>query len=234
MPYQPFRLDRLNVLAEYSKQAPHIGSHPNYPALSLCSGRAYPYVEAMSQLLRIQTPVLFESGAGMFDPVSAVSTWHPDFTRDIRMEVDDIRSFLENVVADNIGLSIDYAKRSQAALVGSPNGGIEEARLEVDEYVTKNHPSFNVFHTHISIDVVPPGLTKAEGMQWLAQTCGISVSEMAFVGDTGGDVGALLIVGASFAPANGTQEAKSSAKHASSFNDIEAVLEAYEMSKVLP
>lgn len=229
MPYRPFRLDRLNLLAEHSKRAPLIGSNPKFPALSLCSGRAYPYVEAMSQLLHVQTPVLFEAGAGMFDPISARSEWHPNFTVSIRKEVDEIRRFLEEVVLKHDRVSIDYAKRSQAALVGSPEGGIEEVRDEIDAFVAQNHPSFNVFHTHISIDVVPFGLTKAEGMAWLAEKCGISLHEIAFVGDTGGDVGALKIVGASFAPANATNDAKAAAHHTSSLYDIDAVLEAFQM-----
>jgi len=229
MPYQPFRLDRLNLMAAYSQKSPSVKGTSGYPALSLCSGRAYPYVEAMSQLLHIQTPVLFEAGAGMFDPMTTRTTWHPDFTPFVKKEVDAIRHYLEDVVAKNGTISIDYAKRSQAALVGSPDGKIEDVRQEVEEYIFQNHPTFNVFHTHISIDVVPFGLTKAEGMVWLAETCGISVSEMAFVGDTGGDVEALSMVGASFAPANATKEAKAAAHYASALYDIDAVLEAYEM-----
>ena len=228
MPYQPFRMDRLGLLARYAEQAGKVGSHPTMPAFSLCSGRSYPYVEAMSQLLQIQTPVLFESGAGMFDPVTALSTWHPSFTYEIRVEVDELRRYLENLALRHGDLSIDYAKRSQAAMVGVPNGSLEEARLEIEEYAAKNHPRFTVFHTHISIDVVPFGLTKAEGMTWLAETCGITTEEMAFVGDTGGDVGALRVVGASFAPANGTEDARAAARHASQHFDVDAVVEAYE------
>lgn len=227
MPYQPFRSDRLNELAAFSAKAGLPHSHPDLPALSLCSGRSYPYVEAMSQLLHIQTPVLFESGAGMFDPVSALTSWHPSFTESIRLEIDQLRRYMEQMVARMPELSIDYAKRSQAAMVGAPNGSLDKAREELERFVSSHHPGFNVFHTHISIDVVPDGLTKAEGMVWLAQTCGVRLEEMAFVGDTGGDVGALKTVGASFAPANGTAEARGAAHYASDLFDIDAVLEAY-------
>jgi hydroxymethylpyrimidine pyrophosphatase-like HAD family hydrolase len=227
MPYQPFQIDRLRVLADYSRSAGLPGTHAEYPAFSICSGRAYPYVEAMSQLLHVQTPVLFEAGAGMFDPVTARLTWHPSFTEAIRLEIDDIRRFMEGVALRGRGLSIDYAKRSQAAMVGSPGSSLDEARIEVNEFVRTHHPSFNSFHTHISIDVVPAGLTKAEGMFWMAETCGISVDEIAFIGDTGGDVGALGVVGSSFAPANGSEDARAAARHVSAFKDIDAVIEAY-------
>ncbi len=227
MPYQPFRIDRLNELAAFSAQAGLPKSHPTLPAVSICSGRAYPYVEAMSQLLHVQTPVLFEAGAGMFDPVSALTTWHPNFTESIRLEIDELRHYMEQMVSRKADLSIDYAKRSQAAMVGVPNGSLDDARDELERFVATHHPGFIVFHTHISIDIVPSGLTKAEGMVWLAQTCGVDLEEMAFVGDTGGDVGALKTVGASFSPANGTPDARAAAHHASDLFDIDAVLEAY-------
>jgi len=227
MPYEPFHLDRLNVLAGYCRSAGLPGSHATLPAFSICSGRAYPYVEAMSQLLHVKTPVLFEAGAGMFNPVTAQLTWHPSFTEAVRLEIDEIRRFMEGVALRGQGLSIDYAKRSQAAMVGVHDEHLKDALAEVNEYVATHHPQFNTFHTHISIDVVPVGLTKAEGMHWLAETCGITVAEMAFIGDTGGDIGAMGVVGASFAPANGSADAKAAARHVSALNDVEAVIEAY-------
>ncbi|MGA1495494.1 MAG: HAD family phosphatase, partial [Rhodothermales bacterium] len=55
MPYEPFRMDRMRALMGRIHAS---GS----PAFSLCSGRAYAYVEAMTQLLGLRVPTLFESG----------------------------------------------------------------------------------------------------------------------------------------------------------------------------
>ena len=53
------------------------------------------------------------------------------------------------------------------------------------------------------------------------------MDEIAFVGDTNGDVGAMSVCARSFAPANCDEKAKAAASHVSSLSDIDAVLEAY-------
>ena len=64
---------------------------------------------------------------------------------------------------------------------------------------------------------------------WLADHMGLSLEEIAFIGDTNGDMPALNIVGQSFAPANGQDAVKARVNHASELNDIDAVIEAYDM-----
>lgn len=222
MPYEPFRTDRFAVLMERIHA-------PGTPAFSLCSGRAYAYVEAMTQLLGIRVPTLFESGAGMFDVTTGQSTYHPSFTDDVRRDVKDIQAFMEEVISRYPGLSMDYAKQTQGAAAGRQECGLFDALEEIREFVEAEFQHFNTFHTHISIDVVPTGLTKAEGIMWLADHLGLSLEEIAFIGDTNGDVPALDIVGQSFAPANGQEAVKARVNHASELNDIEAVIEAYDM-----
>jgi len=220
MPYAPFRMDRLDELVRRT-------GVPEAPRLSLCSGRSYPYVEAMTQLLRLDTPVLFESGAGMFDPESSRISWHPTFTDDIRRSVDEIRRCMEHLVAGT-GMSIDHAKRSQGALVGPDPDELARALERIDRIVRDEHPGFHTFHTHISIDVVPEGLTKAAGLEWLAEKLGIDVSAVAFIGDTNGDIGALRRAGASFAPANAAPDVKEIVDTVCAGNDIDGVLEAFD------
>ncbi|MBT3448177.1 MAG: HAD family phosphatase [Bacteroidetes Order II. Incertae sedis bacterium] len=229
MPYQPLRLDVLGRISKRALTAGLPGSHASIPALSICSGRSYPYVEAMSQLLALKAPVLFESGAGMFDPVSALTIWHPALTTEIQREVDEIREYMTSLLALDSALSIDHAKRAQAGMVAKEKESLYAALENLKRWVGDNFPHFQTFHTHISIDIVPQSLTKAAGMTWLAETCGVTTDEMAFIGDTNGDIGAMNVVGRSFAPSNSSHDAIAAASHASSFRDADAVLEAYNM-----
>ncbi|PIQ63475.1 MAG: haloacid dehalogenase [Bacteroidetes bacterium CG12_big_fil_rev_8_21_14_0_65_60_17] len=206
-PYTPFNLEHLSLLAERTARAGRPGDDPVLPAISICSGRSYPYVEAMCQLLGCRVPVLFESGAGMFDCGKATCTWHPKATSAVRRQVDQVRAYMEGVVAGT-GMSIDYAKVLQAALVGTDPGELAEAATRIASWVRENAPDFETFTTHVSIDVVPRWLTKREGLMWLSDTTGVPLDEMAYMGDTNGDIGALEVVGASFAPANARPEVK--------------------------
>lgn len=223
MPYESFRVAELRALIDRINE-------PGRPVFSLCSGRAYAYVEAMTQLLGIRVPTLFESGAGMFDVTTGVSTFHPAFTAELRRDVKDISGFMEEVISRYPGLAMDYAKLTQGAAAGREEYGLYDALAEIKEFVEKEFPHFNTFHTHISIDVVPTGLTKAEGITWLAEEMGLSMEEVAFIGDTNGDLPALKIVGRSFCPANGQDLVKAQVDHASGLNDIDAVIEAFDMA----
>ena len=225
-PYKPFELDQLERLSTLSTIAGAPGDHPDFPAVSICSGRAYPYVEAMSQLLGLVTPVLFEAGAGMFDPVEARSEWHPDFTDDVRAQVDEVRHYLEGLVAGTI-MSIDYAKRSQAALVCTDDDLLNHALEKITVFVEDGFPDLCTYHTHISIDIVPNFLSKRVGMTWLADICGVETDEIAFIGDTNGDIGALKLVGASFAPANAQTGVKDVVQHVCAGRSVHGVMEAY-------
>jgi hydroxymethylpyrimidine pyrophosphatase-like HAD family hydrolase len=227
-PYRPYDLEALGQMAAWTREAGTPFSHPRLPAVSICSGRSYPYVEAMTQLLGCVTPVLFESGAGLFDPDTARSQWHPAFTPDIREGLVAIRTFMESVIEDST-MSMDHAKGTQAALVGTDVVELHGALRIIEDWVTQNAPGFTTFHTHVSIDVVPPGLSKKEGLVWLAEKTGVSLDEIAFIGDTNGDIAALESVGRSFAPANAQPQVKNVVHHICSGTDIQGVIEAYRL-----
>ncbi|MDA0682815.1 MAG: HAD family hydrolase [Bacteroidetes bacterium] len=220
MPYEPFRLDRMQELAK-------LIARPDTPDFALCSGRSYAYVEAITQLLALSQPVLFESGGGMFDVTTGLSKLHPSFTPAVRSEVLIIREYLEQLIRAYPGLSIDYGKQTQAALVGVEENGLFEVLDRIKPWVHERYPQHHTFHTHISIDVVPEGLTKAEGLAWLGDTLDLEVSEMAYIGDSDGDLGALAVCGHSFAPSNADPIVKEAVDHASELLDIDSVIEAY-------
>ncbi|NNF03947.1 MAG: HAD hydrolase family protein [Rhodothermales bacterium] len=225
-PYRPFELDRLERLSSLSTLAGAPGDHADLPAVSICSGRSYPYVEAMSQALGLVTPVLFEAGGGMFDPVNAVTRWHPNFTPEVRKEVDELREHVETLVGE-LAVEFDYAKRSQVALVGTDPGALARALSLVERHVEEHCPHLKAYHTEVSIDVVPHVLDKLRGIEWLAERVGLSLDEIAYIGDSNGDINALRAVGRSFAPANAADSVKDVVDFVCSGNSIDGVLEAY-------
>ena len=226
-PYRPFRLDGLAELCSLAAGVTVDDSPTLQPALSICSGRSYPYVEAMSQLLGLETPVVFEAGAGMFDPVTARLSWNPALSNDILGEITEIQTWLNSEIMPRTRMGVDHAKRTQASLAGPIVEEVRNAVPLVEEFVGRNFPHLLVAHTDISIDVVPRALNKASGMRWLADTLGIDLEEMAFIGDTNGDIPALELVGYSFAPSNATGAVKRAVQVTTTGAVIDGVLEAY-------
>lgn len=203
MPYRPYDLERFQVLAAHAAAAGEAGEVDVRPAVSLCSGRAYSYVEAVAQVLGLTAPVLFESGGGMFDPVAARTLWHPSFTPEVEAQLQEIRTWmLETLCGPDTTLSLDHNKRTQAGLVSPKQEAIEAHVPAVEAFVADVAPGLHIFTTHVSIDVLPAEITKKQALQWLSRHLDVPLEAMAYIGDTRGDLPALEEVGTSFAPAN--------------------------------
>ena len=200
-PYQPFRLDGFRQLREWGAN-----SDPRFPRVGICSGRAYAYVEAVAQALALQAPALFESGGGRFDLDAARITWNPALTPSVEADLADCRAFLvSEVVTQSPTVSFDYGKRSQAGIVGPVPGECETFLPQVQAFVA-DRPGLVAYHTPYSVDVVPQALTKVEALRWLAASDGLTMGEIAFIGDTNGDAPAIAACGFGAAPANGAAD----------------------------
>lgn len=224
-PYEAIDLEGVAALREYGKEAE---AHPLMPRIGLCSGRSYAYVEAMAQLLDLRAPALFESGGGRFDLSEARIQWNPALTPRVEDELNEVRRFLlKNVVAIGNGFSLDYGKRAQTGVVNRDQAEVERFLPIVRNFVTQQLPDLRVYETHASIDVVPVNLTKLQAIQWLVSQEALSLDEVAFIGDTRGDVEAISAVGVGFSPQNGVREAKNAANVITESAVLDGVLEAY-------
>ncbi len=226
-PYRSMDLERLARLSEWVRLGGGLSSHPYVPAFSLCSGRPLPYVECITQLLGIQAPVLFESGGGMFNPVTAEVRWNPKITADVRAQLDEVSAWMIADCLDGTSMVFDYAKRTQAGLIGPLHAEIARTIPRVEAFVAQQAFSLKVQPTHLSIDVIPVGMTKEFGMQWLAEELGINVDAIAYIGDSISDIAALEIVRASFAPSNAADPVKSTV-HTVTSAHVQGVLDALE------
>ena len=226
-PYQPFELDKLAEIRQLVEQAGLPGTDGIVPSFSICSGRPYAYVEAMSQVLGLTTPVLFESGAGMFDPVAAQHRWHPGVDKTTLEEISHVKSFMKRL-AKNTVMMVDLAKQTQASVVAPGPEPIEAIFLEVQAFVSLYHPGLETFQTLHSVDVLAPHLTKQAGVQWLASSFDLDISEVAFIGDSEGDLGALQVVGRSYAPSNANIIVREKVDVATVGPDVVGVMEAYQ------
>lgn len=196
----------LQDIAGYAKQ----GGTGVWPALSICSGRPMPYVECVSQLLGIQMPVLFESGGGIFDPKAARVHWSPHLTDEVLSQVQEVTRWFEKDCVPGTKLVVDFAKRAHAGVIGPDPEEILATIPRVEAFVEASGLNFDVLPTHLSIDVVPAGITKEEGMQWLARMLELNLQEIAYIGDSLGDLEALKMVAHSFAPENARDVVKES------------------------
>ena len=227
-PYRPFDLGALAGLAEAAARAEE---EPGRPRVTLCSGRSYSYVEAMTQVLGLTAPVLFESGGGRFDPVRARTVWHPDFTDELAEQLDAVRDWMMEDLLPGTALSLDHGKRTQAGVVGPKPEEVAEAAGRVRRFLEEHAPALRAFATEVSVDVLSPKLTKKQGLRWLADHLGMDLAKVAYIGDSEGDVEALEAVGCPLAPANADEAVRRAVReaggHVTGGRVTKGTLEAY-------
>jgi hydroxymethylpyrimidine pyrophosphatase-like HAD family hydrolase len=101
------------------------------------------------------------------------------------------------------------------SLFAHPPLQISEVAIEVSELVSKLSDEFEVTSAVLALNIYPKNVHKGTGLNWLAEITGISIDEMAGVGDSAGDIDFLRLVGKSAAPANAVQEVKDNVHYVS-------------------
>ncbi|HET8864377.1 MAG TPA: HAD family hydrolase [Gracilimonas sp.] len=188
---------RIKELSRLSKE------DKNIPALTICSGRPFPYVEAIGQWLDVDLPMLFESGGGIYDIKTNEITWNPHFDNEAKQAVAEIKEWLEGTLIKNYkGTYPEFAKYTDAGLVNPDTSKITLMHQEVLNHVGDKYPMFEVHATDVSVNIILKKANKGEGIRFLSEKLEIDLNEIAYIGDSSGDIPGLSIVGKSFAPIN--------------------------------
>ena len=197
------------------------------PPLTICTGRPYPYAEAVAQWLDVRLPFVFES-AGLYhwngnrvetalnslqndlEPIFAMKAW--------------IRSL---VLPDFPTANIEFSKMMDAGIVAPEKEVIDSIIPLVQKKIEADFPLLEMHTTDISVNILMPGNNKLQGMKLLGESQDVLLSEIAYIGDTGGDVPALKEVKMPFSPSNATRAVKDVSKNIDAETSA-AVLIAYE------
>lgn len=225
----PFIPPNWNAITKIKELNEASLSDPSIPALSICTGRPYPYAEAVAQWLNVRYHIIFESGAGMYHPKTNELIWCDIITPSIQAYFDELRVWTnKNVIPNYPNTLQEFTKRSDMGLVSPNTAYIMEMYNILLEKTHAERDWVEVHNTDISVNVIYKHCNKGTGINWLGELNGVSVSEMAFVGDGMNDTPALVQAKFGFSPSNGRIEAKKAADIVLKTESTEAVLEAYE------
>lgn len=223
----PFRTPKWDVLTKIRELNIQSRVDPLIPPLTICTGRPYPYAEAIAQMLDVRNPFVFES-AGLFiwDGLRIKTALKND-TEQLK-PIKMIRQWIASeILPDFPTASIEFTKKMDAGVVASDKEIIDQIHPLIAEKVQNEFPELEIHITDVSVNVLISGNNKLQGMKLIAEHLGLKLSEIAYIGDTGGDIPALEAVGMPYCPSNATRGVKNISKNLTA-ETTEAVLAAYE------
>lgn len=227
----PFHPPAWEAISEIVRLHANRDQDPRIPSLTVCTGRPQAYAEAVAQWMSVTNPFLFESGSGMYDPTSNRVWWSPRITAATERALTDLRRTIhEDLVPQYPGTMAEFGKQKDVGLTNPDPRAIEAMHRIVCELVTQlSEGDLEVHFTEVSVNVIPRAANKGAGLTWLSEHTGIGLDEMAYIGDSQGDLSALTTVGRAFAPRNATPAVKTAADVVTLGEATAGVLEAYRM-----
>lgn len=223
---KPFHSPDWDLLSEIRALNKQSKSNEFVPPLSICSGRPLPYVEAVAQWLDVDIPVVFES-AGVYLVSTNAPFFAAVFDEEAEQEVQDLKAWLQSeVIPRQEGMVLEFTKRMDAGLIHTEKAVIDDVYPFVNEYVEEHYPLFEVHKTDVSINIILKENNKERGIQMLCDRLEVDPSEVAYIGDSSGDIPGLKLVGYPFAPSNAADSVKEVAE-VIDLPETEAVLEVY-------
>lgn len=204
----PFKTPDWDLLSQIRRLNEQSDYDMAVPPLSICSGRPFPYVEAVAQWLGITNHVVFES-AGIYELSTNRVRFLPAFDDEAEQQVIELKQWLrEEIVPRHQDLIIEFTKRMDAGIIHLDKAVIDDIFPLIKKYVNEQYPNFETHRTDVSINVVLSGNNKADGILKLCEIMDLQPSEVAYIGDSSGDIPGLKVVGRPFAPLNACEAVK--------------------------
>jgi HAD superfamily hydrolase (TIGR01484 family) len=219
---QPWDFAALERLAAQNRQA---RLNPNEWAVTLCTGRPEPYVEAMMQAIDAHLPGIYENGGGMYFPSTFRFAEHPSITPARRAALAHVRRLLTRAIVEpGVG---QFQPGKEVSFSLYPAAGVPLAQLAgiANRALSEQAEEFIVEDSISCIDIQLRGIDKGAGIEWLARETGLALTQIAGIGDALGDLAFLSRVGFSAAPANAAPEVQRAVQYVSPFRDSRGVLD---------
>jgi HAD superfamily hydrolase (TIGR01484 family) len=228
-PFQTPHWESISEIRELNRQS---RNRKEIPPLTLCTGRPMPYAEAVAQWLDIRLPFVFES-AGLYHwEGNRIQTILDKGAKSengrLLKPIEEIKKWLtEQVLPEYPDIILEFSKIMDAGVVSPDREQIDRIYEQIMEHTRSHYPDLEVHRTEISVNTLLAGNNKGTGFRLLSDELGIPFENMAYIGDSEGDLPALEKVKMPFAPSNAIDRVKNVAE-VMPFETSQAVLEAYK------
>jgi HAD superfamily hydrolase (TIGR01484 family) len=195
---QPLDLELLGALAELNRRA---RADPSRPAVTLCTGRPAPYVEVMLQAIDGHLPAIFENGCGLYVPAEYRFLAHPALAEAGRSFA-AVRERLRHALVETGQVFFQPGKEFSLSLFPLNGVAVEELLPLAAAALGPAAEAVDLVYSVSCLNVIPRGLDKGSGLQFLCRQAGYDPQDVLAVGDSDVDLPLLAQAGQAAAPAN--------------------------------
>lgn len=170
------------------------------PRVTLLTGRPAPFVEVLATLIGASVPAVYESGCGVFRPQPYGFLPHPDLPPQEVVE-EARRRLWAGVVRPGVGF-FQPGKEHSFTLFAREGRAREALEGSIRAALGRLADRFSLVWSVECVNVLPAGIDKGRGLDWLCQLVGVEPAAALAVGDSEVDLPFLRLAGHSAAPAN--------------------------------
>lgn len=193
-------LERLRQMNRAARE------NPSRPAVTLCTGRPAPYVEAMLQAIDGHLPAIFENGAGLYVPDGYRFLHHPALKDRSTFQV--VRQRLDETLVQTGHAFFQPGKEYSLSLFAHDPAKTDGLHDQAVDALGSLGGSVDLVYSISCLNVIPRGVDKGSGIEFMADETSYEPAEMLGVGDSDVDLPFLTEVGYSAAPANANPKVK--------------------------
>jgi len=198
-----FDLPLLEHLTEMNRTA---RDDPSRPAVTLCTGRPAAYVEAVLRAIDGCAPAVFENGAGLYLPESYRFLPHPMLGG--RSGFQAVQQRLDQALVRTGQAFFQPGKEYSLSILAHDPAGTDALYDLALDALGPLSETVDLVYSAACLNVLPRGVHKGKGIEFLASQTDYTLGEMLGVGDSDVDLPFLTIVGYSAAPANANRQVK--------------------------
>ena len=185
------------------------------PAVTICSGRSAQYVALMLQAIDGRFPAVFENGAGLYVPESYHFLIHPGLGDG--NVIPAARRRLEKTLLQSGEAYFQPGKDYSLTLFPNNSNDVDQLYRQTVSALDELSEAIHIVTSTSCVNVLPRGIDKGKGVQFLAEISGCSLHNMLGVGDSDVDLQFLPLLGFSAAPANANPQVKSAVQYVSPY-----------------
>jgi HAD superfamily hydrolase (TIGR01484 family) len=195
------------------------------PAVTLCTGRQAPYVEALMQAIGATLPGIYENGCGLYFPTTYRFAQHPSISAPVRQALAAAKTALHRRIVEPGRGYFQPGKETSLTLYPRPGTSVAGLHQTVAQVLSEQRTLFTIQASVSCVDVTPAGIDKGTGVRWLAEETGVPLANFGGIGDSASDLPFLRLVGFSAAPANAARAVRAAVSYVSPHQDGDGVLD---------